>query len=62
MINLAVGIAIGYVLGRYGKYIKVLAGRGKSLLTQVAGCQLRARVDAPPDGERRPAPLEQLHL
>jgi hypothetical protein len=29
MVNLAVGIAIGYVLGRWGKYIKALAKRAK---------------------------------
>lgn len=28
MINLAVGIAIGYVAGRWGKYLKMLWTRG----------------------------------
>lgn len=29
MVNLAVGIAIGYVVGRWGKYLKMLWLRGK---------------------------------
>jgi hypothetical protein len=29
MMNLAIGIAIGYVIGRWGKYLKFLIQRGK---------------------------------
>ncbi len=30
MMNLAIGVAIGYVIGRWGKYLKFLIARGKS--------------------------------